>query len=159
MPDPKGDLDDPYALGRFASAQDAHGTYSDAVRQLRAGRKTGHWMWFVFPQVAGLGQSAMSRQYAISSLDEARAYLSHPVLGPRLIECSRILTELRGRTAEEILGTTDAMKLQSSMTLFALASPEVPVFREILEKYFEGMMDSGTGPQLGLPSDRKISGS
>jgi uncharacterized protein (DUF1810 family) len=151
--DPKADLDDPYALARFAIAQDAHGTYSDAVRQFRAGRKTSHWMWFVFPQVAGLGQSAMSRRYAISSLDEARAYLSHPVLGPRLIECSRILTELRDRTAEEIFGTTDAMKLQSSMTLFALATPENPVFEEVLKKYFDGMMDGGTEPQLGLPSD------
>jgi uncharacterized protein (DUF1810 family) len=157
--DPEADVDDPYALGRFAIAQDAHSTYADAVGQLRVGRKTGHWMWFVFPQAAGLGQSPTSRHYAISSLDEARAYVSHPVLGPRLIECSRILIELRGRSAEEILGSTDAMKLQSSMTLFALAAPEQPVFRDVLKKYFAGMMDGRTRPLLGLPSYRKRSGS
>src|SRR4030088_2225970 len=122
-------MEDPYSLGRFEVAQDEGGTYSSAVAELRAGRKVSHWMWFVFPQVAGLGHSPMARKYAISSLGEARAYLDHPVLGRRLLEAASILTKLSGRTAQEIFGSTDAMKLQSSMTLFSLAAPDEPVFR------------------------------
>src|SRR5579859_4200300 len=112
---------DTYDLGRFVAAQDDGGTYQRAAAELRAGRKTGHWMWFVFPQIAGLGYSPAARTYAIRSLAEARAYLRHPVLGPRLAECARLLTEQAGqagRTAEQIFGDIDAIKLRSSMTLF-----------------------------------------
>src|ERR1700757_3448214 len=110
---------DPYDLQRFVAAQDSGGTYEQARAELRSGRKRSHWMWFVFPQIAGLGQSPTSRRYAISSLDEARAYLAHPVLGARLLDCARIVGELDDRSAEEIFGAIDAMKLRSSMTLFA----------------------------------------
>jgi uncharacterized protein (DUF1810 family) len=137
-------MDDPYGLQRFVTAQDQAGTYSEALQELRAGRKRSHWMWFVFPQVAGLGQSPTSRRYAISSLDEARAYLAHPVLGPRLLECTRALGELEGRSAEEIFGGIDAMKLRSSMTLFAHADPNQPEFSDVLERYFGGRQDTAT---------------
>jgi uncharacterized protein (DUF1810 family) len=128
----------PYDLERFVQAQDARRTYAAALAELRAGRKTGHWMWFVFPQIAGLGLSETSRRYAISSLDEARAYLAHPVLGARLEESARALLELDGRTATEILGPVDAMKLRSSMTLFARAAPEQALFGDVLDRYFDG---------------------
>ncbi|HXH33542.1 MAG TPA: DUF1810 domain-containing protein [Plantibacter sp.] len=111
---------DPYDLERFTIAQDAGGAYASAVAELRGGRKIGHWMWFVFPQIAGLGTSLTSRRYAISSLEEAVAYLEHPVLGKRLDECTRVLAELDGKTAHEIFGSVDAMKLRSS--LIALCS-------------------------------------
>ena len=104
------------------TAQDRYGTYDRALAELRAGAKASHWMWFVFPQLAGLGSSAMAREYAISSLDEARAYLAHPVLGPRLRECARVVADTRGSSAERIFGPVDAMKLRSSMTLFAAAT-------------------------------------
>ncbi len=135
---------DPYDLQRFVTAQDAGATYDHAVAELRGGRKTSHWMWFVFPQIAGLGYSPTSRTYAITSLDEARAYLSHPVLGPRLTECAATLAGLAGRTAEQIFGEVDAMKLQSSMTLFMHAAPGEPVFRQVLDQYFGGIPDSAT---------------
>src|SRR5262249_34050164 len=109
---------DSYDLERFVSAQEAGGTYEQALAELRRGRKTGHWMWFVFPQVAGLGHSAMSKRYAIASLDEARAYLRHPVLGPHLIECARTIVDSDAPDAERIFGGIDAKKLHSSMTLF-----------------------------------------
>jgi len=131
-------------LERFVAAQDEGGTYERALAELRAGRKTSHWMWFVFPQIAGLGQSATSRRYAISSLREARAYLDHPVLGPRLTECSRALLGHGERSAQEVLGEIDAVKLRSSMTLFAHADPEEPVFAQVLERYFEGEEDEAT---------------
>lgn len=131
-------------LERFVAAQDEGGTYERALAELRAGRKTSHWMWFVFPQIAGLGQSAMSRRYAIASLEEARAYLAHPVLGPRLVECSRALLEHDGVSAREILGEIDAVKLRSSMTLFARADPGEPVFAQVLERYFDGEEDEAT---------------
>ena len=136
--------EDPYHLQRFVAAQDAGGTYDHAAAELRAGRKTSHWMWFIFPQIAGLGYSPMSRMYAISSLAEARAYLDHPVLGARLIECATILTGLTGRTAEQIFGEVDAMKLRSSITLFMHAAPREPVFRQVLDQYFGGEPDSAT---------------
>jgi len=136
--------DDPYDLQRFVAAQDAGGTYRRAAAELRNGRKDSHWMWFVFPQVAGLGYSQASRTYAISSLAEARAYLAHPVLGPRLIECAAILTGLPDRTAEQIFGEVDALKLRSSMTLFMRAAPGEPVFRQVLDRYFGGEPDSAT---------------
>ena len=107
-------------------------------------------MWFVFPQVAGLGLSSMSKRYAISSLEEARRYLAHPILGARLEECTRILTGLSGRTAEDIFGSIDAMKLRSSMTLFALAAPEKPLFREVLDRYFGGLDDPATRARLAV---------
>jgi uncharacterized protein (DUF1810 family) len=137
-------MEDPYDLQRFVAAQDDGGTYDRATAELRAGRKTSHWMWFVFPQIAGLGHSPTSRRYAISSLAEARAYLAHPVLGARLVECATILTGWPGRTAEQIFGELDAQKLHSSMTLFSLAAPGEAVFRQVLDHYFGGVPDSAT---------------
>jgi uncharacterized protein (DUF1810 family) len=148
-------------LQRFVTAQDEGGTYEGALAELRAGRKASHWMWFVFPQIAGLGQSEMSRRFAISSLEEAQAYLEHPVLGPRLVECAQALLGHEGLTAEEIMGGIDAVKLRSSMTLFAqaaqLASPrkrahsnsfrgldDAEVFEQVLERYFGGEADAET---------------
>ena len=141
-------MSDPYRLDRFTRAQDQNGTYQRAAAELRAGRKVSHWMWFVFPQIEGLGFSAMSREYAISSLDEARAYLAHPVLGPRLTETANIITGTEGRTAEQIFGPVDALKLRSSMTLFSKAQPDVPVFVEVLNKYFHGTPDEATLARL-----------
>jgi uncharacterized protein (DUF1810 family) len=114
------------------------------VVELRAGRKQSHWMWFVFPQIAGLGQSPTSRRYAISSPADAKAYLEHPVLGPRLIECAGILTQLSGRSALEIFGAIDAIKLRSSMTLFAHAAPGEPLFGKVLDRYYDGVPDEAT---------------
>jgi uncharacterized protein (DUF1810 family) len=137
-------MPDPFELERFVAAQEQGGTYDAAVAELRAGRKRSHWMWFVFPQIAGLGQSPISQRYAISSLGEARAYLAHPVLGPRLIECTSIVAGLRGSTAQDIFGGIDALKLRSSMTLFARADPGNPVFREVLDAYYGGAPDAMT---------------
>jgi uncharacterized protein (DUF1810 family) len=123
-------------LERFVRAQDDRGTYSRAVAELRAGYKTSHWMWFVFPQIAGLGRSATAQAYAIEDLAEARAYLDHPVLGPRLVECARLMLTA-GCSADDVLGAVDAMKLRSSMTLFAAADPDEPVFGDVLERYFD----------------------
>ena len=142
---------DSYDLERFATAQEAGGTYASAIAELRAGLKVGHWMWFVFPQIAGLGVSPMARRYAITSLEEARGYLAHPLLGERLEECARILAELDGKTAEEIFGPVDAMKLRSSMTLFARAAPESPLFRAVLDRYFGGLADDATDARLASP--------
>jgi uncharacterized protein (DUF1810 family) len=140
--------EDPYDLQRFVAAQDHASTYDRAAAELRAGRKASHWMWFVFPQIAGLGYSPASRTYAISSLAEARAYLAHPVLGPRLTECAVILTSVPGRTAEQIFGEVDAMKLCSSMTLFVHAAPGEPVFRQVLDRYFGGIPDPATEQRI-----------
>jgi uncharacterized protein (DUF1810 family) len=137
-------MDDPYDLGRFVTAQDAGGTYGHATAELCRGRKTSHWMWFVFPQIAGLGQSPTSRRFAISSLDEARAYLAHAVLGPRLIECAGIVAGTQGRTAEQIFGDLDAQKLRSSVTLFLRAGPGASVFARVLDRYFDGLPDPAT---------------
>ena len=136
--------EDSYDLQRFVAAQDADGTYERATAELRGGRKTSHWMWFIFPQVAGLGYSPASQTYAITSLAEARAYLAHPVLGARLIECADILTRMSGRTAEQIFGEVDAMKLRSSVTLFMHAAPGESAFRHVLDQYFDGIPDSAT---------------
>jgi uncharacterized protein (DUF1810 family) len=136
--------DDSLDLDRFVDAQDEGGVYERAVAELRRGRKESHWMWFVFPQVAGLGESWMSQRFAISSLREARAYLEHPVLGPRLVECARILVALNDRTAHEVFGGIDAQKLRSSMTLFCEASPDEAVFQDVLDKYYEGAPDPAT---------------
>jgi uncharacterized protein (DUF1810 family) len=139
--------DDPYQLSRFVEAQ--RGVYEQAVEELRAGRKRSHWMWFVFPQIAGLGRSPTAQRYAISSLAEADAYLEHHVLGPRLIGCATLLLRLHGLTAAEIFGGIDALKLCSSMTLFARAAPSVTVFHEVLEHYFGGRLDAATEEVLG----------
>jgi uncharacterized protein (DUF1810 family) len=132
---------DPYRLERFVEAQE--GVYDRALDELRAGRKTSHWMWFVFPQVAGLGSSATSQLYAIGSLAEARAYLEHPVLGSRLVECSRAVLSHADRTALQIMGSPDDVKLRSSMTLFALAGAE-PVFQRVLDAFFDSERDPRT---------------
>ena len=140
--------DDPHDLTRFVAAQDAGGTYEQALAELRAGRKTTHWMWYVFPQIAGLGRSEDTKRYAIASLAEAQAYLEHPVLGPRLLECAQALTEHSGRSARDILGRPDDMKLRSSMTLFVRAAPGEPVFAEVLDRYFGGEADPATEQRL-----------
>jgi uncharacterized protein (DUF1810 family) len=141
-------MDDPWDLERFVTAQDAGGTYDRATAELRRGRKTGHWMWFVFPQIAGLGHSQTSRRFAISSLQEAEAYLRHPVLGPRLLECARLVAEAQGRDAEQIFGGIDAQKLRSSMTLFMRAAPGEPLPRQVLSRYFDGLPDPATDQRV-----------
>jgi uncharacterized protein (DUF1810 family) len=141
-------VDDPYRLQRFVDAQDQASTYDHALQELRSGRKTSHWMWFVFPQIAGLGSSAMARSYAIGSLAEAQAYLDHPLLGPRLLESARALLDHGGTPAPEILGEVDAVKLRSSMTLFARAAPGEPLFQSVLERFFGGAADPETERRL-----------
>ena len=141
-------MTDPYDLDRFVRAQDLDGTYERVTAELRRGQKVSHWMWFVFPQIAGLGHSPTSRRYAISSLDEARAYLQHPVLGPRLAECSGIVAATKGRSAPQIFAHVDAQKLRSSMTLFWRAAPDRPVFRQVLDLYFDGLPDAATDDLL-----------
>ena len=137
-------------LQRFVDAQDDHGTYDRALSELRAGRKTSHWMWFVLPQVSGLGQSPTAKHFELAGLDEARAYLDHEVLGPRLLECCRVLLALDGgTTAEEVLGSVDAMKLRSSMTLFARADPDERLFPDVLDRFFDGTADERTLALLG----------
>ena len=144
--------DDPYDLERFVVAQAHDGTYARALEKLRRGHKTGHWMWFVFPQLAGLGQSATSRYFAVSSLEEARAYLGDRVLGPRLFESAAAVLQVEGRTAEEMLGGVDAVKLRSSMTLFLRAAPGEAVFSQVLDKYFGGQSDPATDELLSMPA-------
>jgi uncharacterized protein (DUF1810 family) len=142
-------MSDRYRLQRFEIAQNEGKTYEAAVSELRAGRKASHWMWFIFPQMSGLGRRPMSQAYAISSLAEAKAYLDDPVLGPRLLQCTRILTDLNGRTAQQIFGATDTMKLRSSMTLFSRAAPDEPLFPQVLNDYFDGVTDEATERLLG----------
>jgi uncharacterized protein (DUF1810 family) len=139
-------MNDPYQLQRFVLAQDA--VYADVLAELRAGRKRRHWMWFIFPQIAGLGHSEIAHRYAIASLDEARAYLQHPILGNRLRECARLVAETAGRSVEEICGYPDDMKFHSSMTLFAQAAGDGQVFKACLRKYFGGKGDPLTLAQL-----------
>ena len=139
---------DPFGLQRFVQAQEP---VMPAVQaELRAGRKRTHWMWFVFPQVAGPGHSATARHFALASLDEARAYMAHPVLGPRLVECAGLVLQVEGRSAHQIFGSPDDMKFHSSVTLFALAEPGAPEFRAALDKYFGGVPDPLTVEKLGL---------
>jgi uncharacterized protein (DUF1810 family) len=138
-------MSDLFDLGRFVAAQDGAPQFLD---ELRTGRKTSHWMWFVFPQIAGLGQSPMSKKYAIRSLDEARAYLRHPVLGARLRECVGVLSSFHDRDAEAIFGAIDAMKLHSSLMIFARAAPDEPLFEEALRRYFRGAPDPATVSRL-----------
>ncbi|WP_138757522.1 DUF1810 domain-containing protein [Modestobacter altitudinis] len=140
-------MSDAFDLQRFVDAQDGDGTYSAALAELRAGAKRSHWMWFVFPQVAGLGRSATAQHYAISGAAEACAYLAHPVLGPRLRESARALTDLGTTDPVRVLGGIDAQKLRSSMTLFAAVSDE-PVFAQVLDQYFGGARDDATTSRL-----------
>ena len=135
-------MNDPYNLNRFVSAQ---APVIEQVRaELRAGRKRGHSMWFVFPQIAGLGHSDMARRYAIASLDEARAFAAHEILGARLIECAALVVAVKGRSIGEIFGSPDDLKFHSSMTLFARAAPQEQVFKDALQKYFGGAEDRAT---------------
>ena len=145
-------MDDPFDLQRFVRAQDADGTYQQALGELREGRKRSHWMWFVFPQVAGLGRSPTAQHFAVSGLAEARAYLRHAVLGPRLVECARALTELPGADPDDVLGPVDGQKLRSSMTLFARADPQQQVFAQVLDQYFDGAEDPATLQRLPGPA-------
>lgn len=137
-------MQDPFDLERFVTAQDQGRTYAAALAELRRGRKTSHWMWFVFPQIAGLGRSSMAQTYALASVEQAQAYLVHLVLGSRLRECSQVLTGLPDRSAEQVFGGIDAMKLRSSMTLFSRAAPQETVFAGVLEQYFDGVADPET---------------
>ena len=140
--------DDEYQLQRFVLAQNEADTYQRVVQELQKARKQSHWMWFVFPQIAGLGRSPMAQWYAISGLPQARAYLAHPILGPRLLECANILTTINGASAVDIFGPVDAQKLHSSMTLFARAAPQEQVFSDVLDRYFGGILDEGTTSRL-----------
>jgi uncharacterized protein (DUF1810 family) len=133
---------------RFVDAQDRGGAYDRAVDELKAGRKATHWMWFVFPQLAGLGRSETARKHAINSLAEAQAYLEHPILGRRLAECVRLLVAHRGKTAQQIFDDVDALKLRSSMTLFSRAAPDTQPFQDILDRYYEGRPDKATVQRL-----------
>ena len=134
--------DSGHNLTRFVEAQET--TFETALSEIRAGRKQSHWMWFIFPQIAGLGFSAMSQKYAISSLAEAKAYLEHPILGARLRELMQTALDVNGRTANQIFGSPDDMKLRSSATLFAHVSPKGSVFEQVLDKYFAGKPDDAT---------------
>jgi len=137
-------MDDEYRLERFVVAQNQDGTYERALEELRAGRKKSHWMWFVFPQIAGLGYSAISQEFAISSLGEARAYLQHAVLGPRLVECAGVVVQHQALDAEDIFGALDAQKLRSSMTLFLRAEPSARVFADVIDQLLGGRPDLTT---------------
>ena len=139
-------MSDPYRLHRFVEAQ--NDVYSRVCTELRQGRKTSHWMWFVFPQIEGLGYSSMAQRYAITSIEEARAYLQHPVLGSRLRECTQLVCDVIGKTINDIFGSPDDMKFRSSMTLFARAAEEGNVFDEALRKYFAGEPDEMTLQRL-----------
>jgi uncharacterized protein (DUF1810 family) len=141
--------EDPYGLQRFVEAQEDAAIYARALGELREGRKRSHWIWFVFPQIAGLGSSPLSRAYAIGSIEEARAYLAHPVLGPRLRECCEaLLAASPSLTAEQILGAIDALKLRSSMTLFRHAAPEDQLFTQVLSRFCHGEEDLETNRRL-----------
>lgn len=141
-------MDDPFNLARFIEAQ--HGSYDQALAELTAGRKRGHWMWFIFPQLAGLGSSVTAQFYAIRSLDEARAYLLHPVLGERLCRCTEAVTAVSGRTAHEMFGSPDDMKFRSCMTLFGRANPAAGPFSQALARYCGSAEDPRTLDLLGL---------
>lgn len=135
-------VDDRFQLQRFVDAQEQ--VYETVLGELRAGRKRGHWMWFIFPQIVGLGRSAMAQRFALSSLEEASAYLAHPVLGRRLRECAMLVAGISGRSITEIFGNPDDMKFRSSMTLFARAAPDEPIFATCLRQYFGGEPDPQT---------------
>ena len=137
---------DNYLLRRFMDAQDP--VYEQVCSELQRGHKTSHWIWFIFPQIEGLGSSSTSEKFAISSLEEATAYLRHPLLGPRLLQCTDLVINISGRTIQQILGPPDDMKFRSSMTLFAHATPENKVFEDALQKYFAGQHDHLTLERL-----------
>ncbi len=143
----RGGAGDPHDLDRFVQAQE--GDFERALREIRGGRKVSHWMWYIFPQLDGLGFSPTARRYAIKGLDEAAAYLRHPVLGPRLVECAEAALGVEGRTASEIFGSPDDLKLRSCATLFASVSPAGSVFHRLLDKYFQGQHDGKTLRLLG----------
>ncbi len=143
-------MTDPFDLERFVTAQNP--LYSQVLSELRRGVKTGHWMWFIFPQLKGLGSSWAANHFGISSAEEAHAYLQHPILGERLIECTTILNQLADRSALEIFGEIDSLKLRSSMTLFAEVEQNNEIFKETLEKYFSGELDPMTRDKLQAPS-------
>ena len=145
--------DDPYNLERFLQAQEAD--YARALAEIQAGRKRSHWIWYIFPQVEGLGFSATSRRYSIKSLAEAEAYLRHPVLGPRLIECCEAALLVQGRSALDIFGSPDDMKLKSCATLFAAVSPAGSPFHRLLDKYYQGSRDHRTLQLLGATPGAK----
>jgi uncharacterized protein (DUF1810 family) len=142
--------DDPHHLSRFVQAQ--QGNYEQALSEITSGRKRSHWMWYVFPQLDGLAFSSTSKHYAIKSLEEARAYLEHPVLGPRLLACAQAVVRIDGRSATEIFGSPDDLKLRSCATLFACVSPPGSVFHQLLAKYYEGATDAKTLHLLGFDS-------
>lgn len=143
---------DPYNLDRFVQAQEAD--YEQALQEIRNGRKQSHWMWYIFPQIDGLGFSAMSQRYSIKSLAEAEAYLRHPVFGPRLVQIAEAAIAVQGRSAYEVFGSPDDMKLKSCATLFACASPAGSVFHQLLDKYFQGERDAATLQILGIRSQK-----
>jgi uncharacterized protein (DUF1810 family) len=142
----QANLDDPYNLQRFVEAQAP--IYDQVLAELRAGSKRTHWMWFIFPQISGLGSSPMAIRYALSSKQEAAAYLNHPILGPRLRECTHLVTQVEGRSIDQIFGYPDDLKFRSSMTLFTHATPDNQVFLDALQKYFDGKFDPATLRQL-----------
>lgn len=144
--DCENDMSDPYHLQRFVDAQQP--VYDTVCAELRSGRKRSHWIWFIFPQIEGLGHSETARRFSISSLDEAKSYLAHPVLGPRLRECSRLVADIDGRGVDEIFGYPDDMKFRSSMTLFAQATKDNDVFVACLKKYFGSEPDEATLARL-----------
>ncbi len=144
--------DDPYDLNRFILAQE--NDYAPALAEIRSGRKRTHWMWYIFPQLDGLGFSETARRYAIRSLDEAWAYLEHPVLGPRLVECAEAVLAVQGRSAREIFGAPDDLKLRSCATLFAEVSSSDSVFHRLIQVYFDGAPDGRTLTLLGQSADR-----
>lgn len=154
----RGDTDDPYDLGRFVRAQ--ADDYERALKEIREGRKRTHWMWYVFPQVDGLASSSTSKHYSIKSLEEARAYLRHPILGPRLLECAEAAVRVEGRSAADIFGSPDDLKLRSCATLFACVSPPGSVFDRLLRKYYPDGRDGktlrllGLAPEAGNATDR-----
>ena len=149
-------MTDDYNLHRFLDAQEP--VYDTVLAELRAGRKSSHWIWFIFPQVAGLGHSAMARQFAIGSLDEAKAYLQHPVLGHRLRECTQLVLNVEDRSAEEIFGYPDHLKFRSCMTLFLTAATDNTIFNDALLKYFDGKPDQLTLDILARQGGRKNAG-
>jgi uncharacterized protein (DUF1810 family) len=148
-----GGAGDPHNLSRFMQAQEDD--YDQALAEIRSGRKRSHWMWYIFPQLEGLGFSSTSQRYAIKSIAEAEAYLSHPVLGPRLVECAEAVLRVEGRSAVEIFGSPDEMKLRSCATLFACVAPAGSVFDRLIDKYFQGRRDGKTLRLLGMEPEAK----
>jgi uncharacterized protein (DUF1810 family) len=147
----KADEGDPFNLARFVAAQE--GVFEVALAELRRGEKRSHWMWFIFPQIEGLGSSFTTKKYAIRSLDEARAYLKHPDLGPRLLDCCRAILSVDGKSASEIMGYPDNLKLKSSMTLFLVVDDSHPEFRQVINQYFQAHLDERTLELLELESE------